>query len=264
MSTFPPSLLQIYTLPDHAKVSDAAWRTYLTEEVLPKAVSSGLGTRAALYEAYHDFVLATSTPQPADEKTFLVVIHSDMAVPSESVAYKKLFATNSNSKAFPGRDVKSLARWEVRNSSLSQDVDPLGLGDSEYITHYILHTTSARSHLTVMTQNIEEPPFLLTCEIEPHDDTDYDRFYREEHLGNLLKVPGYRRTARYKLGPVEGDAKDRIPRFFAAHEWDTLQYMNGPELLYADHTPWAERILGNAAFLDVRGYKFVKGVGYDK
>ncbi|KIX93906.1 uncharacterized protein Z520_10243 [Fonsecaea multimorphosa CBS 102226] len=229
--SFPQSLLQIHSRP--TAVDPSTWRAYL-EQQISDIVTSKVARRAALYEVYHNFELATSTEQPPDEKTFLVLCHSDHLVPSDTDTYKNLLKP---SKLLGGKDANSVAAIEVRNSSLIQSVDPKHLGD-------------------------KEPPYMLLCEIEPQDDQDYDRFYREEHLGNLLNVPGYRRSARYRLGKVEGDTKEKIPRFFAVHEWDTLQHMNGPELLYADATPWARRILEN--FKDVRGFKLVKGVGYDK
>lgn len=33
----------------------------------------------------------------------------------------------------------------------------------------------------------------------PKDEQDYERWYREEHLQDCAKVPGWQRTARYAL-----------------------------------------------------------------
>jgi len=50
-------------------------------------------------------------------------------------------------------------------------------------------------------------PFVLSVEIEPIDDDDYNAWYREEHCGMLEKVPGYRRSRRYQLGEEDSGGR---------------------------------------------------------
>ena len=97
---------------------------------------------------------------------------------------------------------------------------------------------------------------------EPADDADYHKFYEEEHLDLLHKVPGYRRSQRYELVHViKSDLKD-IPRFLVVHEFEHLDALDGPELRHADSSPWVHKVFGNAKAVNVRGFKCVYSQGY--
>jgi hypothetical protein len=37
--------------------------------------------------------------------------------------------------------------------------------------------------------------------MNPEDPDDFEKWYREEHLELLSKLPGYQRSLRYKIGP---------------------------------------------------------------
>ena len=67
--------------------------------------------------------------------------------------------------------------------------------------------------------------------MDPKDEADYDAWYREEHLDVLHKVPGYRRSQRYKLGPpVEDLTLEKAPPYVAIHEVDDVnRFFSGPE-----------------------------------
>lgn len=108
---------------------------------------------------------------------------------------------------------------------------------------------------------ISEPaPYILNVIMEPKDEEDYNNFYQIEHLDMLHKVPGYRRTQRYKLGKLDpnGGTPVEAPHYLAIHEWDDLQALDGPELRKANASPNTKRILKNNRNLDVRGFKLVK------
>ena len=94
----------------------------------------------------------------------------------------------------------------------------------------------------------------------PKDEDDYNDWYKNEHLGMLHKVPGYRRSQRYKLGKDDfaGRTPKDCPKYLVVHEWDHLQALDGPELREADASPNTIRILKNNRIVDVRGFKLVK------
>ena len=97
---------------------------------------------------------------------------------------------------------------------------------------------------------------------EPADDHDYHKFYEEEHLGLLHKVPGYRRSQRYELiNVLQSDLKD-VPRFMVIHEFEHLDALDGPELKHADASPNTHRVFGTAKAVNVRGFKSVYSQGY--
>lgn len=99
--------------------------------------------------------------------------------------------------------------------------------------------------------------------IEPGDDADYDAWYRDEHLGMLAKVPGYRRSQRYRLLPLSMTPAD-TPRFLAVHEFDSLAALDGDELREADASVNTKRILREASVTDIRGFRLVEGFGYGR
>lgn len=105
-------------------------------------------------------------------------------------------------------------------------------------------------------------PFILNVCIEPKDDVDYNAWYSEEHLYMLAKVPGYRRSQRYKLGKADGRTPEDAPRFIAVHEFDTLEHLDGPELREADASPWTLKNLREAKMVDVRGFRLLTSLGY--
>lgn len=105
-------------------------------------------------------------------------------------------------------------------------------------------------------------------QVEPADEDDYHKFYHEEHLGMLSKVPGYRRSQRYQLITTRAEKDTRakgpknVPKFMAVHEFDHLNALDGPELREADASPNTIRVFGNAKMVNIRGFKLVKGWGY--
>lgn len=106
-------------------------------------------------------------------------------------------------------------------------------------------------------------PYVLNVQVEPVDDEDYHTFYREEHLMMLSRVPGYRRSQRFELIEAEANAPTNAPRFMAVHEFENLDSTDGQELREADASPNTIRVFGNAHMVNIRGFKLIKGFGFD-
>lgn len=107
-----------------------------------------------------------------------------------------------------------------------------------------------------------QPPYTLHVQCEPADDDEFHKFYEEEHLDLLRKVPGYRRAQRYELvNHMMGELKP-VPRFLVIHEFNSLDALDGPELKAANSTPAVAKVFGNAKAANVRGFKCVRGMGY--
>lgn len=111
---------------------------------------------------------------------------------------------------------------------------------------------------------VAAPPFTLHVQAEPADETDYHDFYETEHLDLLHKVPGYRRSQRYKLVRNIMGVPEGAPRFLVIHEFDHLDALDGPELRNADASPNVHRVFGNAKAMNVRGFRSVSSQGYEK
>lgn len=70
--------------------------------------------------------------------------------------------------------------------------------------------------------------------------------YREEHLELVSKIPGYRRSLRYKLSPVQtpltkGDGAEEVQPYLAIHEVDNVAAFGGKEAEAASTTAWTEK-----------------------
>jgi hypothetical protein len=65
---------------------------------------------------------------------------------------------------------------------------------------------------------------------------DFADWYRQEHIGMLLEVPGWRRVRLFRQ--VVGDG----PSFMAVHELDTPDVFDHPNYTAAISTPWRARI----------------------
>jgi hypothetical protein len=108
------------------------------------------------------------------------------------------------------------------------------------------------------------PRFILTVEMEPVDEKDWDRWYREEHLNMLNTLPGYRRSQRYKIGnPVPVLTRGEPTKFFAIHELDHFDGMSGPEAHATNNTEWTKKHVAEAKVMIVRGFEKVQAEGYE-
>lgn len=54
--------------------------------------------------------------------------------------------------------------------------------------------------------------------MNPSDEQDFERWYREEHLHLLSKLPGYRRSTRWKIGPRTPLTQGETQPYLAIHE----------------------------------------------
>jgi hypothetical protein len=107
------------------------------------------------------------------------------------------------------------------------------------------------------------PKYIVTVEVEPRDDVEYDKWYREEHLDALHKIPVYRRSQRYKLGPlVPNVTRGEPPRYLAIHEVDDVKkFFAGPEF-DAAWSSWTKRQVEDAKAFVVRAWENIHTAGF--
>lgn len=109
-------------------------------------------------------------------------------------------------------------------------------------------------------------PFLLILEIQvPAElEEDFNKWYTEEHIPLLSKVPGWRRSRRFILreaGPakVASTATEKAPslppRFLTLHEWESPAGFESEAMVKARNTPWATWIKESADTWEVRLFK---------
>lgn len=76
-----------------------------------------------------------------------------------------------------------------------------------------------------------------------HSGEELDKWYEEEHIDLLSKVPGWLRTRRYKTAAI--DKKDEVD-YLALHEFAPENGLGGKEAEAAIDTPWSKDLLTNA------------------
>ncbi|KAI0629411.1 hypothetical protein C8Q77DRAFT_1065480 [Trametes polyzona] len=107
-------------------------------------------------------------------------------------------------------------------------------------------------------------PTLITLQIDikPELEDDLNRWYAEEHIPLLSKVPGWRCSRRFVLhdaGPAKGTDAAKVvgrpPKYMAMHEWDSPASFETEEFKHATSTPWRMRLFGSADVWDRREFK---------
>ncbi|KAI1791179.1 hypothetical protein LXA43DRAFT_889517 [Ganoderma leucocontextum] len=112
-------------------------------------------------------------------------------------------------------------------------------------------------------------PYFITLQasVRPELEDDLNRWYREEHIPLLAKVPGWRRSRRYVLrdgglasgtGAEELRAKRRPPKYLAVHEWESPESYETAEFKHATSTPWRMRLFEGAEVWDRRLFRAIR------
>ncbi|OAA65409.1 Alpha/beta hydrolase fold-1 [Niveomyces insectorum RCEF 264] len=70
---------------------------------------------------------------------------------------------------------------------------------------------------------------------------DINRWYLDEHIPVLQRIPGWVRSRRFKLSPSFHPGEE--PHWFAIHEYTGAHGNGGPEFAYATSTVWRQRIM---------------------
>ncbi|KAF8587521.1 hypothetical protein K439DRAFT_1385802 [Ramaria rubella] len=128
---------------------------------------------------------------------------------------------------------------------------------------------SARTHP-------ETPPFALPgkyllvvqMETSAEADLDFNKWYEEEHMGLLEKVPGWLRGRRYKfLNQTElggkADKTKTVPAmtYLAVHEFNRSDWAELPEFKHAGSTPWRLEVLKTVSKRELRSFELYKDFG---
>jgi hypothetical protein len=77
--------------------------------------------------------------------------------------------------------------------------------------------------------------FVVTMKVDPDWDNEFNRWYDQEHIPELLKVPGYRTARRYRA--VEGE-----PKYLAIYEIGAVTDAKGEAHRRAVETSWTSKL----------------------
>ncbi|TBU27226.1 hypothetical protein BD311DRAFT_761059 [Dichomitus squalens] len=117
-------------------------------------------------------------------------------------------------------------------------------------------------------------PFLLVAELNvkdsPEAEAEVERWYLEEHIAEVKKVPGWVRSRVWTVKEVlsvwgtsvDVSAPQKAPaRVVALHEWESPEALQGPEVQAAIDTDWSKRLLsdGVIAGIETRLLRYLRG-----
>lgn len=90
--------------------------------------------------------------------------------------------------------------------------------------------------------------------VKEEDLEAFDKWYEEEHVGMLAKIPGWLRTRRFRM--LVGGAKGMPPQGYveclAIHDYEEKNGLGGPEHKAAMDTPWRTEISPKLSGLERR------------
>ncbi|KAI4154948.1 MAG: hypothetical protein LQ340_001321 [Diploschistes diacapsis] len=84
----------------------------------------------------------------------------------------------------------------------------------------------------------------VTFTLKPGADkvAELDKWYNEEHVDMLSKVPGWLRTRRYATSTITPTEEKKETEYMALHEYSSPSGLSSPEFRAAISTPWAAKI----------------------
>jgi hypothetical protein len=101
----------------------------------------------------------------------------------------------------------------------------------------------------------------MTIEMQPRDEADLDKWFREEHIPLLSKVPGYHRSTRYKWLPKKTfNRAEPPPAYLTLHEVDNVDCLSSEEAKTANNTAWTVRQVKESEKVIARAWTVVAKV----
>ena len=99
-----------------------------------------------------------------------------------------------------------------------------------------------------MTEKKGTALLMVMVDIDPEHDADFNAWYNDEHVGDLLSMPGFLNAARY-------EACRGGPRYLACYELKSVATLQSEEYLNfrKKPSPWTQRIA-----LSTKGRNYVR------
>lgn len=214
-------------------VDDGLWLKWYTEEHVPDLVNSKTAVRAAMYRETFDFAGASKEQPP---RRYLVLYQTDFEECLKSKEYMN--DVRHSSELWPATTpTTDVGDFNARNYRLIQDYDPDSRGETA-------------------------PPFCVTVEMDPVDGADFHKWYQDEHLDMLHKLPGYRRSSRYAIGPKTPLTEGEPAKYLAIHEMDGLAGLDSEEGKAANNTPWTIKHIKDSKVFIARAWELIDCKGF--
>lgn len=87
---------------------------------------------------------------------------------------------------------------------------------------------------------------VVMTDVDPEHEEELNRWYHEEHLPALLKVPGVLSARRYKLLPDTENLgtlqTEQTQKYITIYEHESIEVQKTEAYQKARSTPWEERV----------------------
>ncbi|RPD60490.1 hypothetical protein L226DRAFT_461559 [Lentinus tigrinus ALCF2SS1-7] len=97
---------------------------------------------------------------------------------------------------------------------------------------------------------------VVEVEMKKFAEAEFNRWFDEEHIPLLARVPGWVRSRRFVLKEVLGKygtvREERPPKYLALHEWTSIDAFQSREFRHATTTPWRMQVLKEDRVLEYR------------
>ncbi|KAF9462512.1 hypothetical protein BDZ94DRAFT_1261086 [Collybia nuda] len=224
-------LILVYSEPGDSVATEEFNDWYDNEHVPPRLVVPGILT-SARYKA-------------ADSKTPSWIALYDITSPdvAKSVAYQSLRTTASD------RENKLIAGLPLLNRRVYSHV-------LTYVQPHAAPSSLPGRYL-----------LIVHMQVTLEEEEEFNRWYNEEHMDLLSKVPGWLRGRRYKLVEsvyrginAKQPTKDEKPcaDYLAIHDVESDGFMDLPELKHAMQTPWREKVMKTIVGRELRRFEKYK------
>jgi len=91
-------------------------------------------------------------------------------------------------------------------------------------------------------------------------EAEFDRWYREEHLEQVSRMPGWRKTTRYELiSSNRFEDAEVPPHYLAIHEFEEGTEVK--RMKKDEWTKWTRRMVDSALKIEEGTFEFVSGLG---
>ncbi|KAI0692593.1 hypothetical protein C8T65DRAFT_586516 [Cerioporus squamosus] len=98
---------------------------------------------------------------------------------------------------------------------------------------------------------------VVEVEMKKFAEAEFNRWFDEEHIPLLARVPGWVRSRRFVLKEVLGGfgagvKEERPPKYLALHEWTSIDVFQSREFRHATSTPWRKQVLKEDRVIEYR------------
>jgi len=164
---------------------------------------------------------------------------------------------------------------ETPDAAYSEAYNALGaLGsDNEKLILSKIEALSRRSYVHIGTfthpdTTVELLPstymLAVSLEMTPEGENELNKWYDEEHMNLLSKVPGWKRGRRFRLVEFNqrGTLTDKpVFKYLALHELDNNDFLQTPEFKLAISTEWRDRVMKHCVGREMRIFELHRNFG---